>query len=354
MADEQQIEQTQEVQSTEATRDDLIAAVREAGGTESVDVAAEEQAALERAQGGTATPAEGQTGDPDEPRIAAILRAREKAQAEREAARNHAQELIEQARQESERLLAQAREQANKDWQEELARRRAEFSQSPTAALRQLASDPQEVIDAVVREGSPEARAIAQLQKELAETRQKATVGEDVKKQLDELRAERQREAQEREVARVRSEFMGNHANAEKAPHLHARWDAEEIFARANNLAASWRQGGLQLVKVGSPKGETDFDFDDVVNYLESDSKKRLTSVLKLTPAQQSGAGAPAKEPGNAPKFVANGTRTLSAAQGSERRTSPKPLSEMSPAEQRQALIDEVAAARRANPDATS
>src|SRR5690606_6574873 len=109
--------------------------------------------------------------------------------------------------------------------------------------------------------------------------------------------------AREAEIERVRSVFMGNHATPEKAPHLHARYDADEIFDRANRLAAQWRQGGLEIGK--------DFDYDDVVSYLELDSKKRLAPILGSSPARQVSAGAPptAAGPGNAPKVPANGPR---------------------------------------------
>lgn len=353
---EQQGEQTTE-QPTQGdpSRDELIAAVRAAGGTDSVDVDAEERAAAERAatageQQATDGAQNGEQPGEEEPRIAAILRAREKAHAEQEAARNHAQEMIRQAQEESERLLQEARERADREWRAELERRRQAFQASPTEQLRAL-GDPQQIVDTVLKENTPEARALAQMQRELSEAKQKASVADDVKKQFDEFRAEQQRQAQLAEVERVRSVFLGQHATQEKAPHLNARYSEEEIFERANKIALDWRKGGLQLVQHGSRKGENDFDYDDVVNYLEIDSKKRLAPLLGSSPAQQASAGAPAKAPGIAPKVPANGTRTLSAAQGSERRTSPKPLSEMSPEEQRAALIEEVAAARRSNPD---
>ena len=125
-----------------------------------------------------------------------------------------------------------------------------------------------------------------------------------------------------------------------------ARWDPEEIFERSAKLAQEWAKEGLVYRK--------DFDDADVAAYLEKQSRERFKSLNGQTPAQQSGAGAAERQPGLAPKSAANGTRTLSVAQGSERRTSPKPLSELSPEQQREELIATVAAARRANPDATS
>lgn len=339
--------ETQAEAMAAATRDDLIAAVREAGGIESVDVPAEEAAAAARAAAAPA--AEAPSATEEEPRIAAILKAREKAAAEREAGRNHAHEMIEDAKRQAQQLIADARAEAQREVAAERDRLRADFRSSPAATLRAL-GDPQEISDAVMREGTPEARAMQQLQRDLAETKQQAAVAGDVKKQLDDFRAEQAQTKQLAEIAAVKAQFLATAAK-ETMPHLHARYDENEIFAKGNEVAGNWRKGGLNLVPIGSPKGETDFDFADVAKYLDVEAKKRF-AAQGLTPAQQVSAGAPVKEPGNAPKVSANGPRTLSAAQGSERRTSPKPLTEMKPEEARDALIEEVKAARRANPDA--
>ncbi len=335
--------QEQSPQTEDASRDDLIAAVREAGGTGSVDIAAEERAAKEGTPPVAETPAE-----EEEPRIAKILREREKATAEREAGRSAVAEMMEQAKRDAQQMRDEARADAKREAEEERARLIAEFRGSPTATLRAL-GDAQEISDRVLRDGTAEGRAEIQREREMAELRKQAAVGVDVKKQLDDFRAEQVAEKQAAMVAQVRTEFM-NIASRESAPHLHARYDEDEIFTKANETAKSWRQGGLNLVANGATKGESDFDFADVAKYLDSEARKRL-AALGLTPAQQVSAGAPATGPGNAPKVPANGPRTLSAAKGSERRTSPKPLSEMSPDEERDALIQEVAAARRANPN---
>lgn len=328
------------------SREELIAAVREAGGADSVDVEAEAAAAAART-GEAPAPAPAAAGepapDPDEPRIAGILRAREKAAQERAAARSAADDMLAQARQESQRMIQDARAEAAREAAAEKERLRAEFRANPTATLRAL-GDPREISDAVMREGTPEAREMASLRAELEATKKQAGEVTDVRKQLDEFREGQRQEALQRQIAEVKSTFLSQ-ATTEKAPYLNARYEPEEIFARADNLAKKWRSGGLELGK--------DFDHNDLVQYLEVESKKRISPLGLATPAQQVSAGAPAKEPGNAPKVPANGPRTLSAAQGSERRTSPKPIREMTAQEARDALIEEVAAARRANPDAT-
>lgn len=353
--DVEQTEATEQIGEATSTpegqpsRDDLIAAVREAGGTASVDVDGEERAAVERAKDAPAEPVKTEAAAEDEPRIERILRAREKAHAEEITAKSRADELIAKAREESDKILKEARDRAERDYQDEQSKRRQRFEDAPLEHLREL-GDPQAISDAVVLANSPQERAMRALREQLAETTKKAAVADDVKKQLDDFKAERVKAEQDAKIAALRTEYLTTSATKEKAPHLHARFDEDEIFQKADALAWKWSKGGLQIVPVGATKGDNDFDMNDITQYLELDSKKRL-AALGVAPAQQVSAGAAERQPGNAPKVSANGTRTLSAAQGSERRTSPKPLSEMKPDEARAALIEEVAAARRANPE---
>ncbi len=257
--------------------------------------------------------------------------------------------MLARAREESARIIREAQERADREWQAELQRRRDAFRSDPTGSLRAL-GDPQEIVDQVLRAGTPEARALAQQQQQLEELRKQASEGQTAKQEIAELRKSVSDYAVQQEVARVKAVFTGQHATPEKAPYAYAELGGSDaVFDAANRKAIEWQQKGAKL--------GVDFDFDDVASYVEREAKEsfeRKLKALNLAPAQQSGAGAPAKEPGLAPKSAANGTRTLSAAQGSERRTSPKPLSEMSSEDARKALIEEVAAARRANPDATS
>ncbi len=242
-------------------------------------------------------------------------------------------------------MIREARERAEREYQADLERRRQAFQQSPTEHLRSL-GDPQQIVDAVLKENTPEARALAALQRELAETKKQAGGASEAKAEIEALRKQVAAAEQQRRIDEIRGVFLGNHATKEKAPYAYAEHGGPDgVFAAADRKAVEWQKQGLQL--------GTDFDFDDVASYIEREAKSTLEQKLKalnLTPAQQSGAGAP-PGPGIAPKSAANGTRTLSAAQGSERRTTPKPLSEMSEEESRKALIEEVAAARRANPD---
>ncbi len=326
-----------------ATRDDLIAAVREAGGTESVDVDAEEAAAAKPAEAApvAATPP---ADDPDE-KIGSVLRAREAARAKRLEADDYAAERKRAADEQSRQLIEEARAEAKRQAAEELASERAKWRSSPTATARALAGDTQEFVDSIIRDGTPEARAIAKAQEDAAQAREEAKAGGEAKKTLEKFLAEQAAEKEAARVAAIRTEFLAEVAPREKAPFLYAsfRGNAARVFNECNDLCLEWQGDGLVLGR--------DFDRGTLVAYLEKQSREAFTQVSGNT-AQQVSAGAPAKEPGNAPKVPANGSRTLSAAAGSERRTSPKPLSELTSEQARAELIAEVAAARRANPDA--
>lgn len=350
---DQQIEQTQaeqtEAQDIQAddfggpSRDDLIAAVRDAGGTESVDLEAEAAAA------GTAPPAKVEpTTEPEEPKIAAVLRAREKAFQERQEAESYAEQRKRQADEEANKILAEAKKRAEEEWANEIAAKRRRFEESPTEAIRSLGKNPDDIVNAVVREGTPEWQEFRRIQQELDAAKAKAGDVDKVKEELAAFRKAQEDEKWQATVHQIRTQFLTEHASAEKVPSLYqeAKTAAallettpeDIVFDRANRLAQQWQKSGLKL--------GVDFDRNDVAAYLEHQSKQRL-GAAGTAPQQVSGAS------GNAPKVKANGSRTLSAATGSERRTSPKPLHEMTADEEREALIDEARKARAAyKPDA--
>lgn len=313
---------------TEATREDLLTVAREAAaGVEGAETAPKEEPPAEQAP------------VVEEPKIHALLKAREKAQAERAEARNHAQEILEEARRQAQQTLEEARTKAAEAWDAEITKRRQQFEASPTESIRQLTGgDPQQVVDAVLRDGTPEGRAMRALQEEIRSLKPAAQVAETAKQEIERLRAEVQQQERARQVAEVRATFLGQHATPEKVPYAHTEYGgADGVFARANAKALEWREQGLVLGK--------DFDFADVASYVEHEAKEvfqRKLQALGITPAQQSGAGAPAREPGIAPKSAANGSRTITAASGSERRASPKAFHEMNPVEQREDLMNEV------------
>ena len=324
MSDEQNAttEPTEPAAPAEVTRADLIAAATGEGVPDVPEDKPAEPAAEE------------------EPRYARLLREREKGQAEREAARNEAAELRAQAQAEREKMLAEAREEAKRLAREEVEAQRRRFRENPSEALREL-GDPNDVADRIIKANTPEGREMLRIRDELEATKREANEAKSVKEELEKFRADQKKEADDRARAAVYSQFMGQYATPEKTPYLHARWEPDEIFHKSNELAISWRNKGLEPAK--------DFTLDDVAQYLEKQSRDRVSGILgNSAPAQQVRAGAVATPPGNAPKVSANGSRTPAMA-GGERRATPKPLSEMTPAQQRAALLEEAEAAMKAH-----
>lgn len=351
---EQQTEQTETQAPELSERDQLIRAVREAGGTESADIAREEQEAAARAAAAAEpAPAEAPKTEESPDRLTTILREREERHKEQEAQRSRARNIEQEARDRADQILRDAQAKAQKVIDDQIAEHRAKFASSPTAALRTLGLDSQQAIDAVLAEGTPQARALAEANQRAAKAEEIATKATSGVEEFQKWKKETEEAAQRASYDQYLQTFLTQHASEEKAPYLNARFEPEQISARAVALAQEWANGGLTYAKDGA-KSQYEFDDSDVVAYLEKQSKERIAKLAPLTTpaANQVGAGAPATGPGNAPKVSASSPRTLSATQGSERRAAPKPLTEMTPAQQRQALIEDVAAARRANPDA--
>lgn len=324
-----------------ATHDELVEAVRaarEAGGPGTAEV--------EPTEGATPAPPPAET-EPAEPNPDAefetLLAKRRESHQELSGAKARAERMLRDAEEAKQRMIEEARAEAKRLVEEERRAFQNRFRTSPTEALREL-GDPNDVADAVLREGTPEAKALAKAQEEARLAREEARIGKTALSELEKFKQEQAEEKRAAAMAQVRNEYLLQFATPEKTPYLHARYEPEEIFQRSVSLAHQWAQEGLEYKK--------DFDDKTIAEYLEHQSKKRI-AALNGTPANQVPAGAPATGPGLATKVTANGTRTLAAAAGSERRTSPRPYHEMTPEEQKQALIDEVAAARRANPDAT-
>lgn len=343
--DVEQTETTTEQTAEPSLRDELIAAVKEAGGTESVDIAAEEQTAQAPA---AAEPEKPATEDP-EAKFKELLAKRRENHQELSGAKARAERMLREAEETRQRLIEEARAEARKAAEEERERLRLNFQKSPTETLRAL-GDPNEIADAVLREGTPEAKALAKAHEEARQAREEAKAGKSAKQELDAFKKDLAQKEYAEKYSRVRDSFLTEHAPKTNAPALYAQHRTPDaVFSALDAQCREWEADGLQRGK----------DFDDamLVKYVENESRKWLAEngfTLVLTPANQVPAGAPEKGPGLATKVTANAPRTLSAAAGSERRTSPRPLHEMKPEEARKALIEEVAAARRANPDASS
>jgi hypothetical protein len=270
--------------------------------------------------------------DPEE-RINSVLRAREEAHKKRLEAEDYAARMRKDAETQAEKIREEARAEARRIAAEELAAERAKWRSSPAATARALAGgDVDSFVQGILKEGTPEYAAEQARQKELAELREDAKVGKSAKEELEAFKKEQAAEKEQALINQVRTQFLSEHASPEKTPYMHARWEPEEVFDRCNAVAKSWQEDGLVFGK--------DFDAATVAAYLEKQSRERYSSrVPGQPPAQQSGAGTPAKGSGVAPKSAANGMRTITAANSSERRASPKPFNSLTPEEQKADLL---------------
>jgi colicin import membrane protein len=292
---------------TPATRDDLVAAARDALNGKA-EPAAETQEA----------PAE------EEPRWMRLTREREKGMAAREAEEKAAADIKARAEAEAARIIEEARTRAKAVADEEQQAWLKAYQADPEAALRRLGG-AEDVANKLIELNSPQGKTLAAIRAELAETKAKAATADEVKKEFETWKEQQKLEAAKTQYQQVVQTFMGNHASPEKAPHLHAVYDHDEIVAKADAVARDWQKAGVA------------FELGDIAEYLEAKAKERL-SARGFAPAQQVRA-APGNPAGNAPKVSANGSRTITAAAGSERRAAPRPFHELSPKEQQEDLL---------------
>jgi hypothetical protein len=256
-----------------------------------------------------------------ESKVAAVLRAREEAQAARNE-RESVKAETERARAELASLRAEA-ERANAEAKAELERVR-KLRSAPLEAIKELGWDPKQLVDEVVREGTPEWQAQkryeAMLEQQRAELAELKAWREDQKKSV-----EQQTEAQ-RAYARqqVEKQFLASFPSESVAKAL---YDERDLVAKAHAIADAYREksGG----KVAS--------IEEVRDYIEEQAVKRLAAVRHQSSVDTS-SQAPALAAKVATQPKANGPRALSGNVASERRTSPKPRHEWSPDEEYSAL----------------
>lgn len=295
---------------TPATQADLVAAAREAM-----------QNAKTATEGEPEKPAE--TPTEEEPRWMRLMKEREKGMAAREAEEKAAADVKARAEAEAARIVEEAKARARAEAEAEKAAWMKRYREDPESALRDLGG-ADKVADLLIGLNSPQGKAMAAIRAELAEAKAKAAEGGDVKKEFEAFKQQQAQEKAAAEFEAAKRQFW-THASQDQTPYLHARYDENEIIHRAALVEKEWREAKLQ------------FDYADIAQYLEAEAKKRLTAV-GVAPAQQSRA-APGTPAGNAPKSQANGSRTITAAAGSERRAAPRPFNELSPKEQDEDLL---------------
>ncbi len=252
---------------------------------------------------------------PTESKISAAIRAREQAQKTRDEAKDAASKHLDEARAESKRILDEARAEAKRTIEGELSSFRTKFRDKPLLAIEEAGIDKRKLVDDVGREGSPEWLAQRRIEGELEKTRA----------ELAEQKA--WREKQEKSQEEQQSHYRSERQRANEARFLGTIAKDSPIRALYDDDARIVQETYAALRMYQERTGEVATD-DDLRQYLEEQAAKQLARIRGTsTPPSTLSAAKP----------KANGPRTPSASSASERRGSPKPLSEMNPDELREA-----------------
>ena len=317
-----------------------LAAAREAMGK-----AAEE--APPAADGAPATPAA--TPAPAPPaevealtelgKLRAEIRAKEQEQKQRERLDGEYRSKFEAAvAEERKKLAAQAKAEV-------LAEYREKLRLTPREALEEAQVDGVNLVKTLAERAGPQGQALAEIAKLRAELEALRTGGAsaDVRAELDAFKKAREQEAaaaREHQVQQSHRQLVT--MVTEKVPAaVHFYGSESAVTTRAQAIADEYC----------AAKGVGTCPFPVIVQELEAEARKGAVERAKALKAQYDEVSKLLQQSGEAPasSSESNGRkqapRTLSAAGASERRASPKPVSEMSPAE-----IDEAArfAAREA------
>lgn len=265
--------------------------------------------------------------DAPKSKVAAVLRAREEAK----AARDEAAQVREEAAA-AKAEIAAMRAEAEKDRAEAKAERDRiqKLKTSPLAAIKELGWDHKQLVDEVVREGTPEWQAQKRYEQQF----------EAMRAELDEHKAFREEQKanaakmgeEQAKYARHQTEqrFLGmvppdspiRSMFAEAARVLRMPVD-RLIIQEAHRVADEYRE---------KSKGQV-ASLEEVRDYLEHLAQE-VTGSHQRQGADEAATGA--SKVASQPK--ASGPRALSGSAASERRASPKPRHQWTPQEEREAL----------------
>ncbi len=261
-----------------------------------------------------------------------ILKGREAKQATRSKLEEQKADAARKVEEAQRKLEAADRREA------EIAKRESEYEakmkrlkESPRETFKDLGWDDQKVVDSMLTEGSPEGREIARQRKENEELKARvakfdAFLEAQEKTQQESQRAAKERADHEAGLA-IRKSFL-DMVPEESA--LRTLYSDDDIATQANRIAYEIRQKN---------RGELVASFEQIRDYLENKANERLAKIRSGTEQKSE----PTKQA--ALQKSGTGSRTLSTSGASERRASPRPIRDMSAAEEREALI---AAARDA------
>lgn len=314
-----------------------LAAARAAMG---VEPAAEPAApAAGEVEAPAAAPSAPAAGEPTEiEKLRAEIKAREGEQRQREKLEaSYAEKLKAQV----DAVSAKIREEVRA---EERAAVRSRLKENPFAAISELEVDGAALVGKLAERAKvgPVFDEIAQLRAELAAMKD-GGASKDIRAELESLKkaqAEREAAAQ-REAAAAEERGVVSIVTKEAPAAIAFYGDEANVVKRARAIATEWC----------TLKGVETCPYDVIVQQLDTEAKKGAAEELKKLDARREALSKLVQQP--APGLAGRPTesngqarpRTLSAQGASERRASPKPVSEMTPAEQDEAMR---AAAREA------
>lgn len=241
-----------------------------------------------------------------------------------------------QMKQEADRRVAemQARaEAAEKQAQQTQARMQhlelLRAGKDPIKNARELGLDPQKLIEAASLENSPEGQLRNYVEELRAWTAEQVASANARVQKAEEKIAFYESQGKQTANAKIESDYL---AKAAEYPALHALYgdEPQEILRRGYDLVEQVRAA------TGGKRTCTD---EEILSYLNEQAEGKLAKV-------RGEASAPSGTVSQGTK--AKGPRTLSARGPSERRASPKPLDEMTEAEQEAYLRQVSREARKA------
>lgn len=303
---------TNEAAETITERDALIKAVEAVGEPAEAEASEAPKAAAKE---------EPKPAEPDAmSKVGAVLRAREQAQKIRDEAAEARKQL------EADRAAVAAERAEAAKLKEEAARERDRIlalKSKPLEAIKELGWDTKQLVNEVVREGTPEWQAQKRYEAQLQEQSEKLAKAEEFIKQQQDLA--KQNEERQASYARQQTETQFLSLVPETSA-LRALYDEAEIIAKGHAVANAYRNKTGEVASL-----------EELRDYLEEQAALRLSKIRGEQPGKSESAAKP----------KANGPRTLSASSASERRTSPKPIKDMTPSEEYEALKAAAADAMR-------
>lgn len=244
----------------------------------------------------------------DIPRLARAMREREQRQAARDEGERAKAELA-TMRQELQQSLAEAK-QAREEAARELARLQ-DLKRDPIRGIKELGWEPKDLVNRVVTHDTPEGQRLAAYEQRLEQIQAENAELKAWREQQVREHQQRQQWYQQTQRQDVEQKFIAT--VKEQCPTLSALPE-HVVVAWGDRVADEYREKTGQVASL-----------TDIAQYLEHEAKTRLGRAT-----QPAGA----KPPSTKAK-----PRTLTNAEGSERRSAPKPVREMTPTEEHAFLV---------------